>query len=226
MTKLGYLDATEASPRRAGQWIRPVQSLSALFLDLPRELRDLIYDFALDWNEIDKTIAEFQDSPPSHIRVTLSTPTILLLCRQITDEALPVLRNKPLVIRRALAGGFPDPLGRRTLTSFISARTLQQVKRIVFHADGPVDTAEGPADLCCRDPYKRVRSLRSWKYYLLPALSSLYMRSKLEKCSVIFYPNVPTLEADKSGYLKMWKMKFYSMLVSPLLSESTSAPSC
>jgi len=56
------------------------------FLDLPVELRNLIYDHAADWNDhrhnLDKTV---------------STPTILLINRQISREARAVLDKKALI---------------------------------------------------------------------------------------------------------------------------------
>jgi len=56
------------------------------FLDLPAELRNLIYDYAANWNDHRHNL----DKP-------VSTPTVLLINRQISKEARAVLDKKALI---------------------------------------------------------------------------------------------------------------------------------
>ncbi|EEH43733.2 uncharacterized protein PADG_00022 [Paracoccidioides brasiliensis Pb18] len=73
--------------------------------------------------------------PPPHIpKSDYITPTVFLLCRQITYEALPVLHAQELVIDE------PPPysmaLGRPVdISMFISKGALQQARRVVLKID-------------------------------------------------------------------------------------------
>ncbi|KAI9693268.1 MAG: hypothetical protein M1822_005264 [Bathelium mastoideum] len=107
------------------------------FATLPRELRDKIYDLSVDWNEaIDvfkKTArvnisgrkagkcSEFQDD----VSIVLATPTILLLNRQITTEALIIFRKKPLKIH-----WYYDNWGPASLTGLDACLPFSTFQRI------------------------------------------------------------------------------------------------
>ncbi|KLJ13717.1 hypothetical protein EMPG_09384 [Blastomyces silverae] len=150
---MGTTAVKKATKRR-----RPVS-----FLDLPPEIRHEIYKLALRWPNLRAPFARLrreceQDEAawfaPSSLSMGLgnmcnhacalpspsipeshyTTPTIFLLNRQITYEALPVLHAQELVIDE------PPPysmaLGRPVdITMFISEGALQRVRRVVLKID-------------------------------------------------------------------------------------------
>ncbi|KAI0525756.1 hypothetical protein F5B22DRAFT_252098 [Xylaria bambusicola] len=104
----------------------------------PAEVRNAIYEYAIDYptcrqlcdayyNQIDASRARKLNSVPNRFTLGLSTPTVLLLCKQITRETLSVLRLRPFVIDRIPPWimGSPRPL---PLTYLISRATLQNVR--------------------------------------------------------------------------------------------------
>ncbi|MCJ1468431.1 hypothetical protein MMC07_007059 [Pseudocyphellaria aurata] len=147
------------------------------FLRLPAELRMRIYDYALDWPDMQQPFARVQKQcttleqlwvtcqrprcvflRPRIQRVT--TPTILLLNRQIYHEAITVLLNKTLVLMS------PPPhssqLGRvLDITDFIGEATLQNVAHVVLKMNLGVDawlkTIERLLDVWCKK--NRLKSL-------------------------------------------------------------------
>jgi len=73
------------------------------FMYLPAELRNMIYDYAVDPDDIfvhanRLTKATRRREQVSHYFPRPSTPTVLLLNRQITAEALHVMDQKPLTM--------------------------------------------------------------------------------------------------------------------------------
>jgi len=77
------------------------------FLHLPQELRDEIYWYCLDYNDGMENLFTFlkENVKKEMINGTIKTsspramtPNVLLLNRQITAEALQILRKKPLVL--------------------------------------------------------------------------------------------------------------------------------
>jgi len=122
---------------------RPDKSRGQSFLDLPAELRNKIYDFSLYWPTSRELYAPYnriidahyarlrsgieEDFPKYHRR--FKTPTILLLCRQITDECRPMLRSRQFIIDRLppWLPGAPRPMD---LSEFIGQRTLQNLEHI------------------------------------------------------------------------------------------------
>lgn len=122
---------------------RPGTSRGRGFLDLPPELRNLIYDFALHWPTSKELYAPYnriidahyarqgsgikEDFPKYHGH--LRTPTILLLCRAITRECLPMLRERKLVIDR-LPPWLPGALRPMLVSEFIGRRTFQNLRHI------------------------------------------------------------------------------------------------
>lgn len=93
------------------------------FLHLPPELRLLIYHHALSYPPSHTLYRRFRISST----ITLTTPTLLLLCRQITHEALPVLHATPFVLD-ALPPFVLDRPRPLSLLEFISPRTLQAMR--------------------------------------------------------------------------------------------------
>lgn len=93
------------------------------FLHLPPELRLLIYHHALFYPPAHTLFRRFRLTST----VTLTTPTLLLLCRQITQEALPVLHATPFALDALppFVLGRPRPL---SLLDFLPPRTLQAMR--------------------------------------------------------------------------------------------------
>ncbi|KUI68110.1 hypothetical protein VM1G_04283 [Cytospora mali] len=118
------------------------------FFDFPAEIRNMIYDHILHWPDFVDLYRSFYRQLPayptthdkphsSQYQRSLKTPTILLLCRRITEESLPILRSRWLVIDR-LPPFVPGGLMR--ITDFIGRQTLQSV----HHIDIRIGLGEGP----------------------------------------------------------------------------------
>ena len=116
------------------------------FFSFPAEIRNMIYSHALHWPDSSETYRPFyrQNLSPNTDRPhaskdkrNLKTPTILLLCRQITQESLPVLRSRSLVIDRLPPFG---PKALMKMSNFIGRRTLQSLN----HLDIRIGLGEGP----------------------------------------------------------------------------------
>ncbi|KAI1738763.1 hypothetical protein F4680DRAFT_459573 [Xylaria scruposa] len=105
---------------------------------LPAETRNAIYHYAVNYptcrqvfdayyDQLDKFNVRNVNGVSCGFSVGLHTPTILLLCKQITREALAILRLRPLVIDRIppwiMGNSKPLPL-----TCLISKSTLQNVR--------------------------------------------------------------------------------------------------
>lgn len=110
------------------------------FLDLPLEIRTMIYENCVDYPTCRSMFDAFYTSQgepktsskrPSTIKAAIRfhTPTIFLLCKQISREALDLLRTRPLIIDQIppWVFGHNRPL---PLDYFISGPTLQKVKYI------------------------------------------------------------------------------------------------
>lgn len=116
-------------------------------LALSSELRNIIYDYALSWPDLSVAFQEIEGSLSPRQSVSgplcsipkprfstfgeLRTPTILLLNRQITSEALEILREKPLILTR------PPPYVLQLakpmdITEFIPEATLQKLRKVVL----------------------------------------------------------------------------------------------
>lgn len=110
------------------------------FLSFPPEVRNMIYRGCADYPDCrrlfdayytQKTKSEKTIGKEIHGQFTLQlhTPTILLLCKQITRESLGILRSRAFVLDRLPPWimDYPNPL---TITNFISKPTLQQLQHI------------------------------------------------------------------------------------------------
>ncbi|KAI0014905.1 hypothetical protein F4780DRAFT_133978 [Xylariomycetidae sp. FL0641] len=110
----------------------------------PAEIRNIIYQFALEYptcqelydsyyRQLDKAKSLVQPclrgSIASSFKAAHRTPTVLLLCKQITREALTILRLRTFVVDRIPPWimGNPRPL---PLTELIGARTLQNLRSV------------------------------------------------------------------------------------------------
>ena len=123
-------------------------------LDLPRELRDHVYNFALDYPDLQRPIEAHREQTRLALSTRLQTdvseeqidrllewtsldvstrpkmhcPTILLLNKQITEEASEVLNTKCLNITSPVQSNFSRVTKSLRLTDFISAAALSRVR--------------------------------------------------------------------------------------------------
>ncbi|KAL2275724.1 hypothetical protein FJTKL_01668 [Diaporthe vaccinii] len=119
------------------------------FFDFPPEIRNMIYHCSLHrpdcaglYRGYYRQAAALPRAQRWH-RAHLRTPTILLLCRRITDESMPVLRAQWFVIDRLPPCMPPTPDGKGgflRMSNFIGRETLQRLDYI----DLRVGLGEGP----------------------------------------------------------------------------------
>ncbi|KAE9992291.1 hypothetical protein EG327_009552 [Venturia inaequalis] len=130
------------------------------FFELPRELRDQIYDLTLSYDGVQQRITsvpfaqskEECDLPNSRRASALymlksikrswredtkdrATPTVLLICKSITSEAMLRLHKKPLVLStppQTCHYHDINPPTSSIINAFISKSTLRSVTRIHF----------------------------------------------------------------------------------------------
>lgn len=131
-----------------GTWSRAAGGRFSFF-DFPAEIRNMIYHRSLHWPDCADLYRGYyrhavaQPREQQCHRAHLKTPTILLLCRRITDESMPVLKSRWFVIDRlppcmpplADGGG-----GFLRMASFIGRETLQRLQYI----DLRIGLGEGP----------------------------------------------------------------------------------
>lgn len=147
--------------------------MSSLLLALPLEIRNAIYSHAICWPDLSalfqRAQAEYLETSEAFTttkapKCTISrdrstklvTPTILLLNRQITSEALLVLQKKILSIPTPPPS--PIELAKPTdITEFIGEAVLQNVRlvtlRLNFKDCAPRDwmkTVENLLDIWCQ----------------------------------------------------------------------------
>ena len=130
-----------------------MEDTKSSFLALPRELRDLVYVFALNYPDLQQLIdshreqtrlalsARLQtDVSEDHIdrllewtaidvanRPRMQCPTILLLNKQIAEEASTILSTQCLCINAPVQSNFSRVTKSLRLTDFISSATLSRV---------------------------------------------------------------------------------------------------
>ncbi|KAI9740798.1 MAG: hypothetical protein M1835_003129 [Candelina submexicana] len=149
-----------------------IPTLSSI-LALPPELRNQIYEYAIDWpdmrvpfSRMRKECERIEDHwmASSHPRVSFSkpcvdhlvTPSILLINRQIYHEARAVLIQKTFVL--ASTPPHSAQLGRpMDITEFIGETTLQKIQHMRFelqlsgHARAWMKTIETLMDVWCHE---------------------------------------------------------------------------
>ncbi|KAI9686977.1 MAG: hypothetical protein M1822_002730 [Bathelium mastoideum] len=128
-----------------------LRRMTISFLDFPREVRDMIYDSAGDWNDAIRLYRDGVDKRDSLIETQwrkyfgtffpleqkLSTPTILLLSRQIYFEMREMLHTKPLQLssKQSEITALRAATLNWDLRKLVSLPTFANMKTIHFHAD-------------------------------------------------------------------------------------------
>jgi hypothetical protein len=118
----------------------PKRAAGTTFLSLPRELRDIIYDFAVNYDGFQNAIRllnrRFEDPKTAllshrYIPKLLQTPGILLANHQIYEEAGEILRKQTLWFKEPLLAMDFDGMGLH-LNNVIFIDTLEQIGHVGF----------------------------------------------------------------------------------------------
>ncbi|KAK3711980.1 hypothetical protein LTR37_009292 [Vermiconidia calcicola] len=131
---VGCVTITGIPPSLALSLKTRMESKPTSFMNLPRELRDLIYKESADYSDISVQLARTmrkwtnrQQSPPYPSK---TTPTVLLLNKQISGEASTILNRKPLNIVYPGDVNINKATEVPNLLRFISCNTLQKLQHI------------------------------------------------------------------------------------------------
>ncbi|OTB08234.1 hypothetical protein M426DRAFT_203208 [Hypoxylon sp. CI-4A] len=124
--------ATDSPSHRTSE-----QTSHSFVKSFPPEIRNLIYYYTVGYPSCRRLYDLYydliEDRPRSvshgmlyHTQVPFRTPSILLLCKQITRETLPLFRTRPFFIDRIppwiMGNAFP-----LSFTNFVSVSTLQHL---------------------------------------------------------------------------------------------------
>lgn len=140
-------DNGKISPEQSSS--KAVEARPFSFFDFPPEIRNMIYNISLQrpaCADLYRCYYKYNAARPKNkrwARPHLKTPTILLLCKRITDESMPVLRARWFIIDRLPPCAPPLPDGRggfMRLANFIGRETLQRLEYI----DLRIGLGEGP----------------------------------------------------------------------------------
>ncbi|KJY00101.1 hypothetical protein TI39_contig342g00018 [Zymoseptoria brevis] len=122
------------NPQQSAELKAIMETPPKTFYDLPRELRDTIYDMSLDWSTISTSINRVVPNKsmlfPAITYPKRTTPTILLLSKTTTSEALSVLHKKPLTLTFPAAHDLPNPSFLPVFNNFISSTLLSNVRKL------------------------------------------------------------------------------------------------
>lgn len=106
------------------------------FMSLPRELRDMVYEHTMDISDISKPLTNGLVDYPQNTKhfpfPPRTTPNVLLLNKQISAEAIDVLRNKPLHITFTSKHNITDQVQLPSIMAFVSRGALKQAKTITI----------------------------------------------------------------------------------------------
>lgn len=173
------------------------------FFDFPPEIRNMIYDYSLHrpdsaglYRSYYKQAAVLPRAQRWH-RAHLRTPTILLLCRRITAESMPVLRSRWFVIDRLPPCMPPMPDGRGgflRMSNFIGRRTLQRLEYI----DLRVGLGEGPLG----SGWIWNRVLDELLGFLSERNALVHFRLLIRRCNQEDSPSVWTTEIPEEGQIR------------------------
>lgn len=105
------------------------------FLSLPLELRQMIYEHTGDWSDssiiLGRAVAQWTDQgmPKKFPFPGRTTPTVLLINKQISAEALEILQKKPLNIVYPQAE-FTKEVHIPSIVAFLSSKSMQHAHTI------------------------------------------------------------------------------------------------
>ncbi|CAK1362291.1 unnamed protein product [Cercospora beticola] len=111
------------------------------FFSLPREIRDMIYEHSLDWSDVSNKLADgladWPDRTATFPFPLRTTPTVLVVNRQMHEEAAEVLAKKPLNITFPADKTFDDQDCKiPSVLGLIPRRTLERVTTIHINMQG------------------------------------------------------------------------------------------
>lgn len=174
------------------------------FLTFPPEVRNLIYQYAVKYptcrdlfDSYYKQKERVKRPTTRYMGIKLHTPTILLLCKQITREALTILRSQPFVIDKIppWIPGYRLPL---PITEFISVPTLQNILYFEFK----VTFGDGTGG-----------SGYIWHHVLRYVLDAWSQGNSVTHLRVMF--KLANIEVEPMWY---WELKDYEKLVDKVSS--------
>jgi hypothetical protein len=156
------------NPELSAKLKKRMESRKVTFFDLPDNVRSIIYSHAADWNDASRafhrTLTGWCDANKAVHTPRRTTPTILLLNRQITSDTLKILHEKPLAVtipndwRFSISGLTPFDL----LTSCITTSTLRTVRNLHIAIEhwGPLIASDGDFLTPFAHPSSKLRTLR------------------------------------------------------------------
>lgn len=152
--RVGKATITGLIPHMAKELKNRLESTPLTFFDLTPEIRQKIYSYAADWSDASRACAKAFEScvgpPQAQCNPRRSTPRVLLLNRQITAEALNVLREKPLQLHLPndwrFTGTAAAAYATETLTAYITPATLSHISKVSATIEywgnlGPLDAS-------------------------------------------------------------------------------------
>lgn len=179
------------------------------FFDFPAEIRNMIYHCSLhrpDSADLYRSYYRQAAARPRGQRwhrAHLRTPTILLLCRRITDESMPVLRAGWFVIDRLPPCMPPMPDGRGgflRMSNFIGRETLQRLHYI----DLRIGLGEGPLG----SGWIWNRVLDELLGILSERNALVHFRLLIRRCNQEDSPSIWTTEVTEEGQIRKVRVPF------------------
>ncbi|KAF7187172.1 hypothetical protein HII31_11427 [Pseudocercospora fuligena] len=128
------LHGLNAQESRELKWLMEKKPVN--FLSLPRELRDMIYEHTMDISDISKSLTRGLVDYPHKTKnfpfPSRTTPSVLLINKQINEEAIDVLRSKPVHITFTSKHTIADQDQLPSIMAFVSRGALKQVKTVTI----------------------------------------------------------------------------------------------
>lgn len=138
---VGTVNLVGFPPAMVAELKARMESPPTSLLTLPGEIRNIIWEMSADWSDIStqlmrtvdlwfKDDKSFRKTPPYP---AVSTPTILLVNKQIHGEAKSVLYNKPLTLHMPVDERLTRTSETLNAIKFITAPTLAKVRVMEVH---------------------------------------------------------------------------------------------
>lgn len=159
-----------------------MESKPKLFVDLPGEIKNQIYELCADPSDLNaqlmRTMSDWQDrkQPPPYPKRT--TPTILLLNKTIYKEAVSIIRRKTLNITFPLDQSMQTLAEIPNMLGFISGKTLSHFE----HVSIKVESWEWVYSLDhLLLALSRKHNLKSFSFYLKDHLKTQFVATLTKK---------------------------------------------